>query len=238
MNGDEMEKLKESLDKFMLKRMIEKLEEDERTGIHVTDILYCNRLAYWTIKERMEGNYEYRGDKASIVVLFIGKQLHEFPFTNEHEVEIRYKPEDSEVEIEGSIDELIETSDTIIILDKKTTRKLPSSEYEHHRKQVMYYATILSQMRDDILSKEIYGAIWYLDVSNLNTRTFVWRITEHDIMDMKREIDEKLKVLEEALKTGKVPEPNYGWWCSYVCPYQSRCFKMTGEELDEKMKEI
>lgn len=230
MNVDE---LADMIDTFMYKRMVNKLEEDERVGLHVTDIVYpCMRRAYFFLRDRDNGNWRFNGDKSSAIVLFIGKQLHEYPFTGQNEVAVQYG------ELQGSIDEIVETEDMVVILDKKTTRKIGSSPHEHHKKQVLYYTVMYSEMYPEILGKKLYGCVWYLDVANLNSRAFVWEITPEDLAVAKKEIDMKLAILRRAREEGKVPEPVFGWWCSYTCPYMNECYMEYGGRLEDMMREV
>ena len=232
---DDVERVKDLLETYIYKRIVEKLEESDRSGIHVTDIVYpCVRRSYYMIREREVDGHRFKGSKRQALILFIGKQIHEHPLSRQHEVEVEYEG------LVGHIDEVIETRDMVIILDKKTTREDLDGLVEPHPTyvtQVNYYAYILLKMRPELAGKTLYGAIWYLDFLRANDKLFIWRIYDQELKDIETELNAKLAVLKEALRLGFTPPPKKGEHCRY-CPYLDRCFREYGAKLERDIESL
>jgi CRISPR/Cas system-associated exonuclease Cas4 (RecB family) len=204
------------------KAVIKKLEEEsgDRSGIHVTDLVYdCLRRAYYDKKFG-----EFVGavsDSEGLMVLWIGQMLHEMPLGEgcEHEkpIEITFT---EGAKVEGRVDELCQLGNgTYIVIDKKTTRNIPNAPYDHHVKQVLFYSAILSKVYGYKVSS---AGIFYLDVANLKTKLFVIPVTQIMMEAALKEMERKAVLLHQALETGIPPTPEPGWLCSY-CPYFKKC---------------
>ena len=196
--------------------VLKELEEDRSSEIHVTDLVYdCLRRAYY---EKTDGQI---ASEDSALVLWIGKKLHETEFAGcEHEKELSFSAEG--VTIVGRADEVCRTGDGwYVVIDKKTCRRVPSSPYEHHVKQLEMYAAVL---------KYVYGydvravAVLYIDVSNLESKVYVKSVSEMGLKAVLNEMLDKAQRLKKALEGEKPPEARPHWLCKY-CPYWSRCIR-------------
>lgn len=204
--------------KFLfLKKVAEDLKS-ERTGIHVSDLVYdCLRRAYYGKKygEVLEdlGMEGVKGlDEATMLTFWIGHKLHEIKLSDMHEYTM-------EVEgIVGTADEILKIGDEYIILDKKTTRRLPNSPYEHHVKQVEYYSAMFYKVHGINVR---LGAILYIDVSNKKSKVFVFKLRENKDSVLKEMIQRKEEI-EKALKSDEVPSAKVSWLCDY-CSFFEKC---------------
>lgn len=196
----------------MLSSIIKDIDEDRSREIHVTDLVYeCVRRAYY---EKTEG-YGVTGFDTAMV-LWTGKKLHETGLEGcEHEVPVEM--ELGGVTVVGRIDELCDGGD--LIVDKKTTRHVPSSPYDHHVFQVLLYALALKKMGRRVPSR---GAVIYIDVSGLNIRAYTFQITASLLDKVEREATARAVELAAALKLRRPPRPRPGWLCQY-CSYVRRC---------------
>jgi len=242
--------LGEQIKFHILKRILENIEE-ERTGIHVTSLVgNCLRKSYFSIiqQEKMhEDNLSSNMNEDSLVVLWIGKKLHETPITNmkiridgkevlAHEVEL------NALGVVGSIDEIFAVGDNIIILDKKTTRKIPNKPYEHHKKQVGYYSVLLEEQYGIKATK---GAIAYINVGAVSSvwdqriQVYVWDISEEERKKFREELEKKVTVISYALEHDKIPPATPSWECN-VCPYFQKCIKVgyQGENGNEDQEVV
>jgi CRISPR/Cas system-associated exonuclease Cas4 (RecB family) len=194
-------------------------------GIQVTDICYdCLRRAYYQILSRERGGeQEYKGMRESDWLrVWIGKKLHETDFSELHELNV------NALGVHGRIDEILVTDREVVIVDKKSTRKIPSRPYDHHVKQVQYYAALLvrselSALLDVLKGKAFYGAVLYIDVNEGLCEVSVFPLNPYDPM-IEKEITEKVAVLRRAFSEGKPPEPSAGFLCDY-CDFLYHCVR-------------
>jgi len=196
----------------LIRSIFRELEEDRSREIHVTDLVYeCPRRAYY------EKVYGYGVTSLqSAFVLWIGKKLHETGMDGcDHEVAV--EGELGGVRVVGSIDELCEGGD--LIVDKKTTRRIPRQPHEHHVLQVLIYALLLQKMGRRVPRR---GAIVYIDVANAETKSYEFPITATALASVEKEVAPRARELATALATGKPPKPRPGWLCNY-CSYVRRC---------------
>jgi len=195
--------------------VLRELEEDRTQEIHVTDLVYdCLRRAYYSKKHPI-----HAADEASALVLWIGKKLHETIVCEDgHEVEVELQIAD-EVSVKGSIDEMCQIDGYTVIIDKKTTRNIPSKPYDHHVKQVKIYAMILYKTRGIRVQ---YGGILYIDVNNLYSKLYMFPVQMLEIEQLYNEVVEKAWKLYIAMKENTAPEAEPGWICKY-CPYWQLC---------------
>lgn len=195
--------------------LVKDVAEDRSNEIHVSDLLYeCVRRAWYSKKVG-----EVVADPHGLIAVWVGKKLHEMPICDEHEVEVKYTTQDG-VEVVGRIDELCRSGDEYVIIDKKTTRQIPSKPYDHHIKQTLYYAYMLQKQRGVRVGKV---AILYIDVSNLEIKPYVIPVNQIAIEQAGREMEERARILKQSLEADKPPERQIGWWCSY-CSMFRRCF--------------
>jgi len=212
--AERMKDLENEIKFSFLRKVLEELKDDRRNEIHVTDLVYnCIRRAYYSKKYGFTSDEDISGfDEQSMLTLWIGKKLHEIKLSDKHEFEIEFEG------IKGSIDEILHIGDELIILDKKTTRKIPSSPYEHHIRQIEYYAA----MYYAIYGIDVrYGAVLYIDVANKKSVVHVFTLSG-DKEQILKEMIEKKEKLEDAIKNNKVPEAKVSWLCDY-CGHFERC---------------
>jgi CRISPR/Cas system-associated exonuclease Cas4 (RecB family) len=201
--------------------VIKKVEEEsgDRSGIHVTDLVYdCLRRAYYD--KKLGDLISAVSDSEGLMVVWIGQMLHEMPIDPvncEHEKEIEI--EFDGVKVEGRVDELCRLGDSYIVIDKKSTRSIPSNPLDHHIKQVLFYSAILTRKCGYRVS---HVGVMYLDVANLKTKLFIIPINTQIVEVALREMERKAKLLSQALQTNNPPAPDPGWLCSY-CPYFKKC---------------
>jgi len=188
---------------------------------HVTGIVYdCLRRCYYSLTTPID-TIDLKGS----IRTWIGRKLHEtqiFP-GGQMELELEWK-EDGKTILTGRLDEF----DGKIILDKKTTRRIPREPYPHHIKQVELYNLLLKKNFNQTAK---YGAIMYMDVSDASVKVFVFLLNTN-LSALENEVRRKYEVLEKSLKTGILPpriiqqwEPgSVGVVCGY-CPFYGRCWQ-------------
>ena len=111
-----------------------------------------------------------------------------------------------------------------ILLEKKTTRKIPRDAYEHHKKQVFYYAVMLNSIGFEVDTV----AIMYINVDEARVQVFV--LEPPDLWDVQQEMSVKFEVIKKALKQNILPprylttwdENTYRVKCEY-CPFFGLC---------------
>ena len=212
-----------------MQKIIKDLEED-RSGIHVSDLVYsCLRRSFFNIKfgsrieyEDVDGEIKSSGalTEREIMTFWIGKKIHELPITQLHEIPVEY------MGVKGTFDEALWIDDNFIILDKKTVSKLPSRPYEHHKTQIMYYALMYWKTKG---VKAKYGAVVYIlkDTSVGNdeiVRVFVFPITDKDYNEIEITLKSRLAILKKALKDD-VPPPRVPTFMCRYCHWQELCFR-------------
>jgi CRISPR-associated protein Cas4 len=201
--------------------VIRKLEDGsgDRRGIHVTDLVYdCLRRAYYD--KKLGDLVSAISDSEGLMVVWIGQMLHEMPLDPdncEHEREVVIEFEG--VRVEGRVDELCRIGDSYIVVDKKSTRSIPSNPLDHHIKQVLFYSAILTRRYGYRVS---HAGILYLDVANLKVKLFVIPVNAQIVEVSLRELGRKARTLSQALQSNTPPPPEPGWLCSY-CPYFKKC---------------
>jgi CRISPR/Cas system-associated exonuclease Cas4 (RecB family) len=217
-----LERVANIVKRRFLAAVVRDMEKDaeQLKGIQVTDICYdCLRRAYYQIIFRERGGeQEYKGMRESDWLrVWIGKKLHETDFSEVHELNV------NALGVHGRIDEIVVDNNEVVVVDKKSTRKIPSRPYDHHVKQVQYYAALLrrSEMWPMLQGKAFYGAVLYIDVAEGLSEVYVFPLNPEDV-NVEREIAEKVAVLNRALKEGRPPEPNAGWVCDY-CDFLYHC---------------
>jgi CRISPR-associated protein Cas4 len=203
------------------KAVIRKVEEEsgDRSGIHVTDLVYdCLRRAYYD--KKIGELISAVSDSEGLMVVWIGQMLHEMPIDpvnceHEKEVEIEFDG----VRVEGRVDELCRLGDNYIVVDKKSSRTIPNAPHDHHIKQVLFYSAILTRKYGYRVS---HAGILYLDVANLKVKLFLIPLNTQIAEVALRELERKAKTLSQAIQANIPPPPEPGWLCSY-CPYFKKC---------------
>ena len=208
----------EEVKQFVLEKTYEAivryLNRDRDKHKPSNDIIYVTELAKDCPRSvffgRVFGNYFLQ--LKDIVMLCLGELVHSVPILeNGHEVEIEWEG------IRGRIDEYDE--ELGIMIEKKTTRKLPSSPYPHHVKQLQIYAFMLSKLGKPLR----YMFLWYFDLTNPDDPVRVFRVEPQFGLSMEQELLTRRDALVFALKSGRIPPRHIGWFCRY-CKYAHMCF--------------
>ena len=202
--------------------------KNRKEGVHTSSIVYeCGRLLWFELTEKKEiperanaENVDLEDMGDGLFRIWMGSEFHKTPLTSKHESELWWKY--NGYDIGGTVDEIIEENDgeDRIILDKKFVAVLPDKMYEHHRRQVMFYAVLLREV-----NKYLANGISLLYVKPiLNTyreeryRVFLEKITPGDIDEYKSKLD----IILARIK-GK--EKFSSWFCKY-CQFGLECKAM------------
>lgn len=214
----------EILEKFYLSLFREEKKETKERSIPVTGLIYeCLRRCVYSIIIP-EPLLDTRGS----IRVWIGRKLHETPiFVNgEHELEILWTPEGGAIPIKGRIDELWGN----LLIEKKTTRRIPSRPREHHVRQLEYYRVLLAKNGREVRR----AAVIYVDVDSCRAQVYLVDFAR-SVNEVEKEMIEKYKVITKSLETGILPPRIVRAWetggmttvCEY-CPYFGIC--MTEED--------
>jgi len=214
--------------------------EEERTGLHVTDLVYgCPRYASYVMSARRDKAAKRNIDEGGLLRLAMGRLLDSLPIGDWHHVDLVLEKSG----LMGQIDDIIYRKgiggDELLIVDKKTiVEKPPREAHDHYLTQVLIYAYMLRygsivgcECGDlDLLRKlskssqtKLRGAILYVDVS-VSTKTMVSDVKVFDI-DSKALADVE-KFLEHMLSgvNSLNPEAVPSWFCHY-CPIMNDCWR-------------
>jgi len=176
--------------------------------------IYVTELAKECPRSVMFGRVfgDYFLQLKDLVVLMLGELIHSVPILESgHEVEIEWEG------IRGRIDEYDEEKG--ILIEKKTTRKLPSSPYPHHVKQLQIYMFMLTKLEKPVR----HMFLWYFDLTNPDDPVRVFRVEPQISLNFEQELLMKRDALIFALKSGKIPPRKITWYCRY-CKYAHLCF--------------
>lgn len=191
------------------KAVFAELRRGERKGIHITHIVYdCLRRAYYSLT-RSEAF-----DLNSGLRMWVGKKLHETKILKEHELKLEWNG------IAGSVDEYGDG----VLLEKKTTRNIPTYPYPHHVRQLEYYRVLLEENG----RKVDKGVILYIDVNTPQCKEFIINF-RRSAEEVKREMMMKKRALEMTMRDKILPQRNISWLCRY-CSFCSYCFTEDGKD--------
>ena len=211
----------EDLPDEIKEHIIDATTEDDYTHrdgqLHVTELVYCLRKAYFRRQMEKEGQHEnkalkdrwylYRG------IVFDEAWTSLFP---RNQVRVTYRIPNGP-SISGRID--FETEDTVWEL------KTVSNDYAirdgpkpAHVKQALFYAWVENMPKAKLVYVHLGGVkIFELDTSRAG-----------EVVD---ELVSRAKELYRALKEGRPPEPhNEPWECRY-CPFRDLCEKQALDKL-------
>jgi len=201
--------LAQVVEEEVLRSLIRYLESEPRPGnIEVTSIASeCLRRSYYY--KTLGNTYDLFG----AIRMAVGKAFHEIPVYREgHEVKIEWNG------VTGVIDEYDEVRG--ILIEKKThSGGLPRQPYSHHVKQVEIYAAMLSANNKPLTA----AFIVYFDVSQHTLRVFPVTF-ERPTEVVLAEIEERKRILQEALDSNTPPKRQVCWMCHGYCPFVQRCF--------------
>lgn len=147
---------------------------------------------------------------------------------------------DEELNITGSLDELVYTPDgELVLVDKKSTSNMPNRPYEHHQLQVAIYADLLERNYGIKANK---GAILYMRKSSGSSDwDLMFRPYEFNIDNkLRSKVRELFKIADEVLKAnerGEIPRARPSWLCS-KCPYYQICIDLGFKERKFEIEEV
>lgn len=192
----------------LLQAIVASLEEAKPPleKINVTDLTFpCLRHAFYSKKFVSER----RGSLTELMTLWIGTKLHETKISKQHEIEVEYS------NIYGRVDGY----DDGIILELKTTRKIPSQPLPHHVKQVNYYRVLLERNNYPV----VFAVILYINIVDLTTKAFLV-LFDRSLEDTEKELINRKEKLLSALQSNVPPPPlpDEPWACDY-CNFAYLC---------------
>jgi CRISPR/Cas system-associated exonuclease Cas4 (RecB family) len=223
--------------------------DNVRTGIHVSDIVNCLRMAWY--------NQEYP-DMPQMPhmrsYLTVGTAIH-------HHLEFEDDNMKSEIPVEafgivGTVDAYFPETGTV--LDYKTTRWLTPSKlpYGHAVQQINIYALLMSEMGYEV--NDLY--LQYIDVSgptkcrqcklpviiteggnilcpkcgnapnNAHLGAVNYHVPIFDLDETREFVEERRQILEAAIQAGEPPERETGFLC-YYCEFADICQPFGEEEI-------
>jgi len=235
---------------YALLRSIERQQQNERTGIHVSDVIHCLRKAYYTATEPAVPTYPHQS-----LVMLVGTVTHTLLEGDPTDPNIR-----SEIDLSWDYDGVTVTGradayypHTHTLSDTKTKRGmylkyLPEGE---HTTQVKVYANILRHMGYPVE----HGEIQYLDVTgpskcleckaelipSVNERSLtcpkcgqLYDVSKNHLGTVKIGVDvskadqldtwisERAHHLHDAILSHTPANAEPGWLCKY-CPFVNIC---------------
>ena len=222
--------------------------EEREPGFHFSGLSYdCLRNIQYAVMASQSGpvGNEPEGEDEEIDMeglyrMWIGTQLHLTPVTRKHEwklmrvVDVDGRP----VPVHGSIDEILERPDgTAVIIDKKFTATVPRTPNPHYMKQVEYYCGVYAEQTGAKVEK---GALLYFspfvggsyhEKGKERMKVFTFAV---DTKAAVKELDDKVRTVQQAINTGKVVDRTTGWLCRY-CKWKQPCEVLSGP-VDGQMK--
>jgi len=201
------------LEKFYLSITKESGEEERTRRKHqkekkpsVTALIYeCMRRAYYqlTIPERSIS-------PQGAVRAWVGRECHKTDILGgEMELSLEWEG------ITGRIDEY--DPERKLLLDKKTTRVIPREPWSHHITQCEYYKILLEENERPVDE----GVLCYINVDNGTIQNYPVRFRNSE--EIKKEMLEKKRTLQECLNSGILPPRKIRTWdpggINIVCSY-------------------
>jgi CRISPR/Cas system-associated exonuclease Cas4 (RecB family) len=216
--------------------------DKEREGIHVTDLTGCLRQAYYN---KTQAPLEY---PHQMMARFLGTAVHKYIESYPH------GSFDSELPLEGlglvGTADIVYKDGRIV--DFKTTRWLTLNKlpYGSHVQQLNIYAALLRTQGREVTS----AAIQYVDMSgpskcptckgpcapgedgvmicgrcgrtlaNAHPGAALVEVQLDEPAMVTEWIQTRLKILEIALESNEVPDPEISYLCDY-CPFAQECTK-------------
>jgi CRISPR-associated protein Cas4 len=193
----------EQNEKIFKKCIFENPKIDREKAIHVSDLVYCLRKAYYRLKGQPST------DMPTVEYQIIGKTLHQI-------IQNAFAYVEQEIEnygIKGTVD-ILEGHEAKIPIEIKTTRKkiqnikdIPQT----YLTQLAYYLVLLNTH------------IGYLAILNIVEADLKLYVVEINIEEVKKEMLGKKALLEYALQNSNpYILPKLEWMCP-TCEYRSVC---------------
>jgi CRISPR/Cas system-associated exonuclease Cas4 (RecB family) len=187
------------------KRVFENPKIDREKIIHVSDLVYCLRKAYYRLKGQPTT------DTTTVEYQIIGKTLHQI-------IQNAFAYTEQEIEnygIKGTVD-ILEGHETKIPIEIKTTRKKIQNIKDippTYLTQLSYYLVLLN------------CRVGYLAILNVVDADLKLYVVEIDLEEAKKEMLGKKTLLEYALfNNNPYILPKIEWMCP-SCEYRSVCQK-------------
>ena len=196
-------------------------KEQENNIVHVTELVHeCPRYPYYNRclnKQIM--------DLTGFLKTSYGRMVHTVTkMSDMHELEVKMVTASGTV-ISGTIDEVLNIDGVYVIVDKKTTRTAIKNAYNHHWKQVDYYAVLLEKSKG-ITAR--YGALCYINLAEVGEpKVFVKQIRNIGLIE--QDLVARANAIAMALRERKLPECNRYWLCKY-CNFSNYCVRNKGLE--------
>lgn len=194
---------------------LKKIYSFSRKEIHVSDIVYCLRKAYY---RRINGS-TVTDDQ---VLHFVrGQSLHALleMLYPQHEVIVMFEG------FFGTMDAYDSEKDAVVEL--KTVQNMYGEEpYEHHLQQLKYYMT---------MTKKNLGFLVYLILGQKKMVTYRIELTDKDLEEIQKEIISRKNLLNLALETRNPEILPYvdDWQCKY-CEFFDICKGAKKEKQKEE----
>ena len=179
----------------------------KRKGIHVSSLTHsCLRRAYYDITRDAPISLKEG------TVLWIGKKLHTVRMSKNHELSLGWEG------IRGTVDEYEDG----YLMDKKSTRNIPSVPRQAHVRQLEMYRVLLKENGYKVEK----AAVLYIDVDTGEVVEYPVKF-KRKLETVEKEMLRKKEKLEMALSKGWLPERHISGEC-YLCPFPSWCFTEGG----------
>lgn len=203
-------------------------------GYHISGLSYdCQRnIQYSQMEEQEETRNLEPPDEEfddGTYRMWIGTMLHITPLTPKHEWGVYkvFEVNGKKVRVHGHIDEVhVRADGSEVVVDKKFVASVPRVANEHHKRQVSYYAGLLSETG----AKVNTGAILYFaPVVNRfegkeRIRVFSFPI---DTKAALAEMEQKVRTIQEAIDSGAALPRNPHWLCLF-CKFRKPCIEKDG----------
>ena len=197
------------------KALMRAYEEESRpqspiNEIHVSEITYCLRKAYYVRKERVTPPLE------KVTVLNIGRAMHlliekyiDSKRNVEYEVEVKYPFR--EITVIGTIDLIVDNT----IIELKTVSRKPKEVYQHHYSQVNAYHFMLREKRKDI--NEVAYIVY---INKRNGEIYVYTVIPN-LNDFMLTLLRAYQLYHHLI-SNEPPKPEYTYLCNF-CEYRMVC---------------
>jgi len=184
--------------------VLSRFKPREREGIHVYDLLFCQRRVYLQKKGLLPPTDE------DLIYWAIGKGYHSL-----------LEGEISEIELErdgirGTIDTIVLEGSAIVPVEFKSTRissRKRISEMEHWVDQVKAYCYLVGVLRARLRVLYLMGN--YRGKLQPEFKSFILKFTKEEIESFWQELLPRKRGLERALERSELPpaKPRYAWEC-------------------------
>ena len=207
--------------------------EDRSKEIHITDL--TNPCLKSVVLAKRDGLQTFEDiDKSFLKKTWSGKKLHETAFGDEHEYAFRYRFADEPFAyIYGSVDEILGNT----IIDKKYYSFIPTTPYQHHVEQVLFYLVVLTDWHERMIKGKYKmarpldnikrGALMYISRHDLRDKIYMFKPKNRE--NVKEEMIKRANIIRRGLAFGEIPKGEKGWMCNY-CRFKDKCEDYKGGE--------